>query len=252
MGGVDRIVKSELANLIELQKTDTRLRQLKGNLESATTRRAELEEEFEKHASSIRDIQNRLAAAKESKSELERQIAEAKTSHERADRNLKTAQDQKQYEAAMREIDSLDRQISKFETEVLEQLEIIDEVEAVLEERSDEIANLEGDWEKTQGEFEASLAEEKAEFEELSAARDKILAALPDRLASVYDRLVSRSRDGVAVAEVIDGACSACFMSLRKQVVVELKTTNEIITCESCTRILYVAEDEQREATAMS
>jgi len=243
-------VKSELSNLIELQKTDTRLRELKNNIESADTRRAELQEEFEEHASSIREIQNRLEAAKTAKADLERQIIEAKTSHERADRNLKTAQDQKQYEAAMREIDALDRQISKFETEVLEQLEVADEVNAVLEERADEIANLESDWEKTLSDFESELSANRAEFEKLTAARSEVFSGLPDRLAAVYDRLVSRSRDGIAVARVIDGACSACFMSLRKQVVVELNTTNEIITCESCTRILYIASDESQEATA--
>ncbi len=243
-------MKSELSNLIELQKTDTKLRQLKENIETATTRRAELQDEFEQHASSIREIQNRLAAAKETKADLERQIIEAKTSHERADRNLKTAQDQKQYEAAMREIDSLDRQISKFETEVLEQLEIIDEVNGVLEERKEEIANLESDWEKTLADFESSLATDRKEFDKMSKARDRVLSSLPERLAAVYDRLVSRSRDGIAVAEVINGACSACFMSLRKQIVVELRTTNEIITCESCTRILFVNSDEHQEATA--
>lgn len=245
-------MKSELSNLIELQKTDNRLRELRNKIETADERRAELQEEFEQHASSIREIQNKLESAKHAKSELEKQIIEAKTSHERADRNLKTAQDQKQYEAAMRAIDTLDRQISKFETEVLEQLEIIDEVNGVLEERADEIANLEGDWEKTIGGFESELASEKKELDRLTALRKEVFSRLPDRLAAVYDRLVSRSRDGIAVAEVTNGSCSACFMSLRKQVVVELNTTNDIITCESCTRILYIANDGTQEATATS
>ncbi|QQS42838.1 MAG: hypothetical protein IPM63_07860 [Acidobacteriota bacterium] len=243
-------MKSELAKLVQLQKTDTRLRQLKNNINTAETRRAELEDEFEKHASSIREIQNRLEGAKETKSGLEKDIAEAKVGLERAARNLKTAQDTKQYEAAMREIDSLNRQVSNFETKILELMEVIDETSATLEERADEVANLESDWEKRQAEFEENLETERAELEELSKARKEVFSGLPDRLAAIYDRLVSRSRDGIAVAEVIDGSCSACFMSLRKQVVVELKTTNEIITCESCTRILYV--DEQKEASAVS
>lgn len=243
-------MKSELAKLVQLQKTDTRLRQLKNNIETAETRRAELQDEFEKHASSIREIQSRLEGAKETKSGLEKEIAEARVGLERAARNLKTAQDTKQYEAAMREIDSLNRQISNFETKILELMEVIDETSATLEERADEVANLESDWEKRQAEFEENLETDRAELEELSKARQDVFSGLPDRLAAIYDRLVSRSRDGIAVAEVIDGSCSACFMSLRKQVVVELKTTNEIITCESCTRILYV--DEQKEASAVS
>ncbi|MCO6510507.1 MAG: hypothetical protein J5I65_06905 [Aridibacter famidurans] len=242
-------MKSELAKLIELQKTDTRLRQLKNNIDTAETRRAELEDEFEKHASSIREIQNRLEGAKETKSGLEKDIAEAKVGLERAARNLKTAQDTKQYEAAMREIDSLNKQISNFETKILELMEVIDETSATLEQRADEVANLESDWEKTQAEFDESLDADKAELDKLSEARKEVFSGLPDRLAAVYDRLVSRSRDGIAVAEVIDDSCSACFMSLRKQVVVELKTTDQIVTCESCTRILYV--DEQK-ASAVS
>lgn len=241
-------MKSELSNLIELQKTDTRLRQLRQNIETADTRRAELEQEFERHASSIREIQKRLEDAKAAKSALEKEIVEAKTGLERAGRNLKTAQDTKQYEAAMREIDSLNKQISTHETEILEQMEIIDEASGILEERSDEVANLESDWEKKQAEFEAGLKKEKEELATLSAARAEVFNTLPERLAAVYDRLVSRSRDGIAVAEVVNGSCSACFMSLRKQVVVELRTSDEIITCESCTRILYVSEGEQKGA----
>ncbi|HXG83792.1 MAG TPA: C4-type zinc ribbon domain-containing protein, partial [Pyrinomonadaceae bacterium] len=58
-----------------------------------------------------------------------------------------------------------------------------------------------------------------------------------------------RSRDGIAVAEVIKGSCSACFMKLRPQMQVELKTSDRIITCESCTRILYINAPETKAAS---
>lgn len=245
-------MKSELSKLVELQKTDTRIRQLKENIETADTRRAGLEQEFEQHASSIREIQDRKTDAQHKKSEIEIKIAETKTSLERANRNLATAQDTKQYEAAMREIDALNKQISGYETEILEQLEGIDETDKVLEERADEIKNLRSDWEKTQKQFDAQLAKDKAEYAKLSGERQAVFSEVSPKLVAVYDRLINRSRDGVAVAEVKDGACSSCFMTLRKQMLVELKTTNEIFTCESCTRILYIEEnkEEQSEATA--
>ena len=47
--------------------------------------------------------------------ELDKQIAENKTYLERADRNLKHAQNQKEYETAMRETDSIQKQIGAFE-----------------------------------------------------------------------------------------------------------------------------------------
>ncbi|NNE97759.1 MAG: hypothetical protein HKN25_01930 [Pyrinomonadaceae bacterium] len=243
-------MKSELGILVELQKTDTRIRQLKENIESAEERRAEIEQEFEKHASSIRDIQTRRDEARESKTSLEAKIAEVNTGLERANRNLKNAQDNQQYEAAMKEIDSLNKQNSKHETGILENMETIEETEAILEERADEVNNLESDWEKQQKEFDTALAADRKEFDELTKEREKVFAQVSPKLASVYNRLVTRSRDGIAVAAVKEESCSACNMSLRKQMIVELKTTDQILTCESCTRILYVNEEESVEAAA--
>lgn len=254
MGDILKNVKSELSKLVELQKTDSRIRELKNNIESAEDRRAEIEQEFDKHASSIREIQDKKAEANTKKVELEAKIAEAKTGLERANRNLTTAADTKQYEASMREIDALNKQVSGFETKILEQLESIDETETVLAERAEEVKNLETNWKKTQKDFDSELSSNKKEFTKLTKERETVFAEVPPKLARVYNRLITRSRDGVAVAEVVESSCSACFMKLRKQMIVELKTTDEIKTCESCTRILYVdtsdAEEEQSEATA--
>ncbi len=247
-------MKSELSKLVELQKTDSRIRELKNNIESAEERRAGIEQEFEKHASSIREIQDKKADAQSKKAELEAKIAEAKTGLERANRNLTTAADTKQYEASMREIDALNKQVSGFETKILEQLEAIDETETVLAERAEEVTNLEKNWKKTQKDFDSELTGNQKEFAKLTKERETVFTEVPPKLARVYNRLITRSRDGVAVAEVVESSCSACFMKLRKQMVVELKTTDQIMTCENCTRILYVdtteESEEQNEATA--
>ncbi len=237
-------MNSELRNLVELQKTDTRIRVLKEDIESIDERRAKLEEEFEKHASSIREIQQNRDDAQSKRTELDAEIAEAKNKLERANRNLKSAADQKQYEAAMREVDTLERQISKFETSILENMESSDAATKVLEERSDEVENLESDWKKKQEKFNSEFTKDKKELKKLESERGNVLGKVTPRLAAVYDRLIARSRDGIAVAEVIDDACSSCFMKLRKQMLVDLKTTDEVMTCESCTRILYLPEEE--------
>jgi uncharacterized protein len=236
---------------VELQKTDTRIRQLRENIETAEQRRAGLEQEFKQHASSIQEIQDRKTETQHKKNELEIRINETKTSLERANRNLTTAADTKQYEAAMREIDALNKQISGFETQILELLEEVDETDKILDERKEEIDSLQSNWDTTQKDFDKQLKSDKKEYAELTGARQTVFADVSPRLAAVYNRLITRSRDGIAVAEVKEGACSACFMNLRKQMLVQLKTTNEIFTCESCTRILYIDQsEEQSEATA--
>ena len=240
---------AELDKLIELQKTDTNLRRLKRSLETAEERRAGIEQEFEQHAFSIREIQSKRDSLHAKRAELEKQIAENKTYLERADRNLKHAQNSKEYETAMRETDALQKQIAAFETQIVEIMEEAEGVDKELEERAEEINTLDGKRDAALAEFEAALAVDKAEFDKESAHRATAFQTLPTRLASIYDRLAQRSRDGIAVAEVINGSCSACYMQLRPQVQLNVKKGDEIITCESCTRIMYIAPRES-EASA--
>jgi predicted nucleic acid-binding Zn-ribbon protein len=242
-------VIADLDKLIELQQTDTNLRRIKKQLETAETRRAEIEQEFEQHASSIREIQGRRDTINSTRADLEKQIAENKTYLERADRNLKHAQNSKEYETAMRETDALQKQIAAFETQIVEGMEALEGIEKELEERSEEISTLDGKRDAALSEFDAALAADRTEFARETKHRETAFATLAPRLAAIYDRLAQRSRDGIAVAEVVNGACSACYMHLRPQVLVNVKKGDEIITCESCTRIMYI-QNREAEASA--
>lgn len=239
---------AELDKLIDLQKTDTNLRRLKRLLDTAEERRAEIEQEFEQHASSIREIQGRRDTLNAKRADLERQIAESKVYLERADRNLKHSQNQKEYETAMRDLDTGQKQIAGFETQVVEIMEELEGVEKELGERSEEIATLDAKRDAAMKEFEAAMKVDKAEFDKLSKHRAGAFATLPARLASIYDRMAQRSRDGIAVAEVINGSCTACYVLLRPQVQLNVKKGDEIITCENCTRILYMPKRDEASA----
>jgi predicted nucleic acid-binding Zn-ribbon protein len=243
-------VKAELEKLIDLQKTDTNIRRLKKSIETAEERRAGIEQEFEQHAFSIREIQGNRDRLNTERADLDKQIAENKTYLERADRNLKHAQNQKEYETAMRETDAIQKQIAAFEAQVIEKMTGLEEVEKELESRADEINSLDAKRDGALAEFDKEVAVERAELDEELKKRNEVFVTLPAQLASVYNRLAQRSRDGIAVAEVVNGSCSACFMSLRPQMQVEVKRGDQIITCESCTRILYTASSGSKAAAS--
>ena len=243
-------MKEDLAKLVDLQITDTNIRRLKQSVESAQERRASLEQEFEQHAFSIREVQKRRDDLNAERADNEKQIAEIKTYLERADRNLKHAQNQKEYETAMREIDALQKQVVALETKVVELMASAEEVEKELESRADEINSLDSKRDEAFAAFDAEINSDQAELATEESKRESVFVTLPAQLAAVYNRLAQRSRDGIAVAEVINGSCSACNMSLRPQMNVEVKKADKIITCENCSRILYISTPKEAEATA--
>jgi len=242
-------VIADLDKLIDLQQTDTNLRRLKKILDGANDSRAAIESEFADQASAIREIQERRDALHAKRADLEKQIAENRTYLERAERNLKHAQNSKEYETAMRETDALQKAISGFETQIVETMEAVEAADQEVADRSEEIASHDSKLAAAIAELDASVASARSEFETSTEHRKAAFATLSPQLASVYDRLAQRSRDGIAVAEVVNGSCSACFMALRPQIQLEVKRGDQIITCESCTRIMYIVKRDASEAT---
>jgi predicted nucleic acid-binding Zn-ribbon protein len=52
---------------------------------------------------------------------------------------------------------------------------------------------------------------------------------------------VMKARQGIAVAQAVNGHCSICHVRLRPQVYNTIIKNDEIVQCDSCQRILYYA-----------
>jgi predicted nucleic acid-binding Zn-ribbon protein len=241
-------VKAELQQLIALQNLDTTIRKLERNQEAIPERRAEIEGEFDQRAFEIRALETRRDEAKHARARLENEVMEQKGRAERAERNLMSSKRQDEYTAAIREADAARKQISALETQILEQMEQLDQTQAALTERADEIASLNSDREARLKAFDD---ETRTNAERLTVARkerEEVFANLPKPISNLYSRIKARIRDGVAVAEARNRSCTACFMSLRPQVMAEIRRGEDIMTCDNCGRILYYVPAESVKA----
>ena len=97
--------------------------------------------------------------------------------------------------------------------------------------------------EKTQVEGEKTQARERTAVDQKAAAdleieRAAIVKEVKPSVYQNYER-VRKGRRGVALAEVVDGRCTACHIVLRLQYYQDIKRGESILPCESCQRILY-------------
>lgn len=243
-------MKAELQKLIALQNLDTSIRKLEKDQQAIPERRAEIEREFDQRAFEIRALESRRDEAKHTRARLENEVVEQRGRAERAERNLMSSKKQDEYTAAIREADAARKQISALETQILEQMETLEQADAALKERADEITSLNSDREAR---LQAFDDESGTIGERLAAARkerDELFANLPKQMSGLYARIKARIRDGIAVAEARNRSCTACFMSLRPQVMAEIRRGEEIITCDNCGRILYYVPTESIQADA--
>jgi predicted nucleic acid-binding Zn-ribbon protein len=97
--------------------------------------------------------------------------------------------------------------------------------------------------EKTQVETEKTQTRERTAVDQQAAQdlREERAAIVKSVNPSLYQRYerVRPNRKGIALAEVVDGRCTACQIVLRLQYFQDLKRGESILSCESCQRILY-------------
>ena len=232
-------MKAELSHLIALQNADTNIRRLQAEIESIPERRAEIEKEFDQRAFEIRALEERRDNSRHERTRLEAETFEQKQRAERADRNLMSAKKTDEYTAAIREADAARKQISTFETQILEQMEIADLAEKELQERAPEVEKLGADMAERFKGFDEQAHVQQQELDRARAERERLLNELPKPMSALYKRISSRIRDGVAMAEARNGACTACYMALRPQIMADVRRGTEVITCDNCNRILY-------------
>ena len=236
-------MKAELQQLIALQNLDTTIRKLEKDHEAIPQRRAEIEGEFDQRAFEIRALESRRDEAKHTRARLENEVVDQRGRAERAERNLMSSKKQDEYTAAIREADAARKQISALETQILEQLEILEQAEAALNERAAEIATLNSDREARLKAFDEETGTIGDRLATARKEREEVFANLPKPMSSLYSRIKARIRDGVAVAEARNRSCTACFMSLRPQVMAEIRRGEDVITCDNCGRILFYVTD---------
>jgi predicted nucleic acid-binding Zn-ribbon protein len=84
----------------------------------------------------------------------------------------------------------------------------------------------------------ARTAEDRKALDQLNHERSQMVARMNPGLYRQYER-IRKARRGLAVAEAVDGRCNACHMAMRPQFSQELKRGDQVMACESCTRLLY-------------
>jgi hypothetical protein len=142
-----------------------------------------------------------------------------------------------QYKALLHEIQFAEQDIRANEDKILELM-----VNAETREKDVKAAEIElkvemAEIEKEKAEARQRTAEDEQQLAEWNAKRDTARAAVNPDLLRQYDR-VAKYR-GTGLSEVRDHKCLACQVMLRPQTYNEVRAGVQIISCDSCQRILY-------------
>ncbi|HEY3117451.1 MAG TPA: C4-type zinc ribbon domain-containing protein [Chloroflexota bacterium] len=132
------------------------------------------------------------------------------------------------------------RQRDKVEDRLIELLEQSEQVSAELATLEAALARSTADWNSRQEEMSRRVQEFEATLASREASRAKVAEELDTATRSLYDQL-RRQKHGTAVAQVLQRTCQACRVGLTAAIEQRARYGQDLVTCQSCGRILYVS-----------
>lgn len=182
------------------------------------------------------------ADAQKQRRALEQEIAAFDVTEQRFQKQLTQVTDQKQFEAVGHEIAAVRDKRSDVETTALEWLEREEALAAALPALTHLLQKAQADAAALFATLDEEAARAHTSLAALAAQRDEVVALLAAPARSHYERLRG-GRAGRAVAELVNGACGACFRAQPPVVLQEARKRQRLLTCDGCGRLVMLAPE---------
>lgn len=151
---------------------------------------------------------------------------------------LNSCKTNKEYTAFQSEINAQRADCSLLEDEILAAFDQVEAGERAAKHLRADVAAREKELDALRKTIEGEVAEIDGRLSAARAKRAAAASAVEPEVLKTYERVHAAKQDGVALALVVDGNCTACFISLTSQEVNRLMAEKDILCCRSCSRIL--------------
>jgi predicted nucleic acid-binding Zn-ribbon protein len=236
--------------VIQLQSLDQKITALDKEVASLPRHIAAIEKTLESHLRKLEADKAALSANQKDRRKLEGEIQVHEQKISKLKDQMLGAKTNEQYRAFQHEIEFIEKEIRKAEDRILELMSESEPLDANV--KKAEIAlkeeKLAVESEKTKA--RQRTAEDQTALVQFRADRKETVSKLPAPTVSAYER-IRKKWNGLAVAEVAAGRCSACQIVLRPQHLQDLKKGDQLRFCESCGRFLIYNPPMTFEGTAV-
>jgi uncharacterized protein len=228
----------QLKHLVELQVLEDKRQELIRGYAATPKRIAELEKEFEGFESAFLAKKAEFEHARKMRRALEQTISDFETKITRSKTRMNEVKTNKEYQAILKEIDDIKKEIGSKEDEALEYMEKIEVLGKQVKVEEKELSEHKQRIEAEKKQLLAESERVKGRLERLEAIAAKVREQVEPVLLKRNDHLLQRQA-GIAVAACDAGVCLVCHLNIPPQKFIELMKDETIMQCPHCHRFLY-------------
>jgi len=231
------LMHADLEGLIKLELVDREIGRLSAEVAALPKRVAEIEHQLSDAKSKVEQAKAAIKSQEQKRRSLESDIQSQQQKIGKFRDQSLDVKTNEQYKALMHEIQFAEQEIRKAEDKILEIMEGAELFDRQVKSSEAELKTQSAQVEKEKEEARAITAKDDARLKELQAERSGLRSGVTGNLLDLYDRVLKARK--TALAEAREQRCTACFVLLRPQKWNEIKAGQEVMTCDSCGRILF-------------
>ena len=231
-------VEEKLASLVNLQKVDSKLdeiRILKGELPMEV---ADLEDEIQGLYARQTRVEEEINGITEFIEQKKNAIKEAQELYKKYEKQSENVKNNREFEAITKEMEMQQLEVKLCEKHIKDANEEIAEKAVQLERAKKAIATKEGVLNSKKGELEKIISATEKEETHFTQLAEEARQQVDPRLLASYEKIRKNFRNGLAVVPVERDACGGCFYSIPPQKQSEIKQRKKVMVCENCGRVL--------------
>lgn len=233
---------SQLQTLVELQGFDGRIAALEAEAARLPKQIEAIQAALAEAKKTAETIRAKVDATRKDLRAREKDLEVTAGKRTKAEARLYEVKTNKEYSAALLEIEEIKQEKGKTEEEILGLMELQEKLGVEVREAETRFTSREEQARQDEAVVRRKLAVVQQDLDVLRVERQSRARELPKGLLADYDRIL-KARGGVAVANVSTAAvCGGCRVTIRPQAIQELRVATELMRCESCGRFLYWKE----------
>lgn len=238
------MTNEELAKLLELQKIDVAILELKKEEALLPKELDQVRKTGEKHLAETDEMKKGHTKVKVERRQQENELKMLEDQIKTLQSQLNEVKTNKEYLALKDEIDNFRKKISSLEDTILNLMETDEKLAG---KEKDLVLNTDEDKKKLAGkemEISRKMEEIRKSLAVKSGEREAITKTISVKTLEIYEKIRKGKKDGVVLVEMKEeekgDVCTGCYVYLPSYIVEKLKKSNsEFVQCENCKRILY-------------
>lgn len=229
-----------IAGLVRLQEMDKAIEVLRQQVQRVSPRRADISARRAAAVSALEQSKKSLVDAQLSRKNKEIEIDAKDGAVRKHTLELNGVKSNDAYRALQTEIEAAKKEKILLEDQVLVLMEQIESLQKAGKAAELEAQKVKADLDSQERALDEEEAQAKSLVDSKKAERDNFFAGLSTEARSRYDA-IRRDRPGfVAVVPINEMVCGGCRTAITPNLLNQVMKGKEIITCEGCSRILYI------------